>query len=101
MGCQLPCETWTTPMIMTSSLVMAPGPIRQRASRPWPCILDASCAPERQSRPQSIQKTGLTSMNLQTALATRFANFSTAIVLCAGVWSLVMIWLLHSLYPGH
>jgi hypothetical protein len=40
-------------MMMRSSLVMAPGPIRQRASRPWSCILDASFAPERQSSPRS------------------------------------------------
>jgi hypothetical protein len=84
-------------MMMTSSLVMAPGPIRQRASRP-----PASAMPpvlERQSSPQHPKnhRERLTSMNLHTALATRFANFSTVIVLCAGVWSLVMIWLLHSL----
>src|ERR1700677_3295953 len=104
MGCQLPCETWTTPTTLTSSWVMPSGPIRQAASRPWDCIRDASCAQESQSSPQSLDpQTGLTSMNLQTELATRLANSSTVIVLSAGsgVCSLVIIWRLHSRYPGH
>ena len=35
-------------------------------------------------------------MNLPTALARRFANFPRVIVLCAGVWSLVIICVVHS-----
>jgi len=33
----------------------------------------------------------LTFMNLHTALATRFTNFSREIVLCSDVWSLIII----------
>jgi hypothetical protein len=39
----------------------------------------------------------LTCRNLHTARATRAASDSMGIVLWSGVWSRVMIWLLHSL----
>ena len=39
----------------------------------------------------------LTRRNLSTARATRAASAPMGIVLCCGVWSRVMIWVLHSL----
>ena len=35
-------------------------------------------------------------MNLPTALARCFANFPKGIVMCAGLWSLIIICLVHS-----
>jgi hypothetical protein len=79
--------------IICSDPTPADGPIGRHALMPRR-ILFRSQSHEEWSKESDGE---LTCRDLHTARATRAASDSMGIVLCVGVWSRVMIWVLHSL----